>query len=162
MLMALTNRPNYTVMYRLLMALSLVWLVTACGGGQQNNQAETEQSENDVLMNKVLDKHDVAMARMGEIYNLKKQVLARVDSLVAAGGDESAVNELRNIAQNLESADKGMMNWMRDFSNTWDPYKNGEKSDADTKAYYEDQQALVDKVNDDINNSIAAATKALQ
>ena len=154
------TKERITPMRKFLGYLSLVLLVAACGGN--GKQQEEELSENEVLMNAVLDKHDEAMARMGEIYNLKKRLLAKVDSLVSANGEETAINELRDLAGDLEKADVGMMDWMRDFNSTWDPHKDGKLPEEETKAYYEDHQKRVKKVADDINSSILAATLALQ
>ena len=131
--------------------LVLMAALVACGG-----------VDNEALKNKVLDTHDEVMPKMGQVMNLKKQVVAKAAELESADSSNEKIAELRDLAGELEAAYQGMMTWMRDWSESSDPYTKGEVSSSEVTAYYESEQAKVDKVKADINGSIAKAQKALK
>ena len=131
--------------------LVLMAALVACGG-----------VDNEALKNKVLDTHDEVMPKMGQVMNLKKQVVAKAAELESADSSNEKITELRDLAGELEAAYQGMMTWMRDWSESSDPYTKGEVSPSEVTAYYESEQAKVDKVKADINGSIAKAKEALK
>ncbi len=131
--------------------LVLMAALVACGG-----------VDNEALKNKVLDTHDEVMPKMGQVMNLKKQVVAKAAELESADSSNEKITELRDLAGELEAAYQGMMTWMRDWSESSDPYTKGEVSPSEVTTYYESEQAKVDKVKADINGSIAKAQEALK
>lgn len=81
-----------------------------------------------LVKSEVIDIHDVAMAKMGDMISLKKQLIAKLDSNAL---DSSYVMAI----QDLEMADHEMMTWMRGFSNafTSDQLANGLSPTFDTE-----------------------------
>ena len=101
---------------------------------------------------KVMEVHDVAMARMGEMHELKKELRSWIETSI----DSVQINEARSIIKLLDDADEGMMSWMSEFRAP----ETG--SDDLLKSYFESEQVKVDKVSLDINESISRAEKFLK
>ena len=95
----------------------------------------------------VMRVHDEAMARMGEIYELKGQI----EELRLEIQDTNKIVLSQTLVASLEKADEGMMDWMAKFRIP----ENAE--DTQLKAYFAEEQKKVDIVNRDINNAIADA-----
>jgi len=132
-------------------ALLLVALFTvSCGGGFDREAAR----------DKVIDVHDEVMPKLDEVMNLKKQVLAKATEVSAT--ESKTADELRDLAAELESARKGMMTWMNDWSKTSTVHVKGESAEEEQKAYFAAEMERVTKVKEDINSSIAAAKKVLK
>ena len=110
------------------------------------SSCKTEVTDREDFKN-VMKVHDEAMARMGEIHEIKKQV----QSWSQSSTDSSMLIEARNIISLLDSADEGMMSWMADFRTP----ESG--SETDLMAYFESEQIKVNKVGKDINESILRA-----
>lgn len=72
------------------------------------------------LKSEVIDIHDVAMAKMGDMVVLKKKLTENLDSSALDSSYIKAIND-------LELADEEMMTWMRGFSDafTSDQLANG-------------------------------------
>ncbi|MBU2916129.1 hypothetical protein [Reichenbachiella agariperforans] len=119
------------------------------------------------LKAEVITIHDEAMAEMGTIMRLKKELVAELDSTAI---DSTAVVAI----EDLEAAHEGMMVWMRGFSDafTGEELLNGLPEQFDTeeaKAEAEQkldalkaQEASVKKMNEMIKNSISQAKATLQ
>ncbi|OEK06540.1 hypothetical protein [Roseivirga misakiensis] len=131
-------------------ALFLITLfVVSCGDGY-DRLAERD---------KVIDVHDEVMPKLGEVMNLRKQVLNKVSEIE---GDSSKVESLRDLAMQLDDARKGMMTWMNDWSKTSAKHVNGESTVDEQKAYFAAEMKRVTKVKDDINSSIDEAKEVLK
>ena len=115
--------------------------------------------DNEALKNQVLDTHDEVMPRIGELITLRKKILNKVADME---GNEGGINDLRDIAKDLNDAHDGMMNWMREWSTNSDPYINGKATEEEITRFYKEEQEKVDKVKADILNSLAAAKAALK
>ena len=131
----------------------LLLAVMACG---------VEKVDHEAMKNSVLDTHDEVMPKMGNLVKLKKQVLGKVGEIAAADSTDARIAELRDLANELESAYQGMMTWMHEWSEKSDPYTKGTAPSEEITAFYEAEQKKVDKVKADINGSIEKAEKALQ
>ena len=133
--------------------LSLLIAFTACGGGQ-NTEA---------LKNEVLDIHDEVMPLMGEIMSLKKKILTKSQEIVVGNDtDQELVSHLNQIAENLETAGKGMMTWMNDWTKNSAPFL---KEDADinqTITFLEKEKVRIIKVKEDMLSAITSANEALK
>ncbi len=135
-------------MKNLLSSLLIVLLVSSCGEGY-DTQAE---------MDKVMAIHDEVMPKMGQVMKLKKQILQKADE----SSDSTEVNELRDLASDLDKANDGMMVWMRQWSKSANPHIE-EKTDVESrKAFFASQMEKVTQVKTDINSSISKAEEALQ
>ena len=117
-----------------------------------------QQKENPttVLFEETMDLHDVAMARMTEIYTLKKALTEKKDSLSnAAPVDSSSQQEYMLLIKQLEDADEAMMTWMAQFETK---YKN--ETTEKSLNYYKDQKEKILEVSKSMDNAIAQAKAA--
>jgi hypothetical protein len=130
-------------------AFGAVLLLFASCGVSFNTEAKIDE---------VLDIHDEVMPKIGEVMNLKKKVLEKAEIET----DSIKVNELRDLAKQLDDANTGMMVWMREWSANSTPHVTEESSLEERKAFFKEEIEKVSKVRDDINNSIDAAKKELQ
>jgi hypothetical protein len=100
----------------------------------------------------VMKVHDEAMARMGEIHELKKQVRSWADT----ASNSIVISETNEIVRKLDMADEGMMSWMAEFK-----IPDGGPED-ELKSYFAEEQKKVDKVSADIEQAINNALKFLE
>lgn len=124
----------------------------ACGGGFD---AKVEEG-------KILDVHDEVMPKLGEVMSLKRQVLAKATEIEADNPGAEILDELRDLAGELDAAREGMMKWMNDWAKGKEDHVNRTSSEEEQKAFFAAEMALVTKVKEDINSSIAAAKEILK
>ncbi|WP_276496611.1 hypothetical protein [Pontibacter litorisediminis] len=94
----------------LLLALPLA-ILGACQSGASGEEEKTE------LETKVMAIHDEAMARMGDIYKLRRTLRSMRDTLEAQQQtDSTTVLALEQEISGLNKADEAMMQWMRQYS----------------------------------------------
>lgn len=133
--------------------ISLMILLLA-GCGETEKPTNTGNTiDNDQLFSEVMKIHDEAMARMGELNTLKRELQSeqmKVDST------SRLYDSLTSLVLQLERADEGMFNWMGEFK---DPRTSLSQENA--KVYLEGQLNMVNKVADDIDNSISAGANIL-
>ena len=139
-------------MKKLLGILAVLLITFSCGDGF-DREAEVD---------KILDLHDEVMPKIGEVMNLRKKVLAKATDLESGDGTNEQINALRDLAQDLDNAQKGMMQWMNDWAKKSNPHVKGTSTLEEQKAFFADEVVRVTKVKDDINNSIAEAKEALK
>ncbi len=144
-------------MKRVTIFLSLILIITACGGPKLDTVA---------LRNEVMDIHDEVMPKMGELRSLKKQVLAKSEELKSSA-DAQTVGDLENLAGSLDEAYSGMMTWMNDWSKSEKNFlnkDNGLKTGVDPEdaaKFLSDEKERVSKVRDNINSAIKSAKEVL-
>ena len=140
-------------MKRVFGVLLITLFAFSCGGDSYDREAEK---------GKVIDVHDEVMPKLGEVMNLRKQVLAKATELSTDDSESDTVESLRDLASELDAARKGMMTWMNDWSKSSKPHVSGTSTVEEQKAYFIAEMERVTKVKDNINNSIAAANKVLK
>mgnify|MGYP003578087218 CR=1 FL=1 len=96
-------------MKKWLLYLSLPLTLLACQGSA--GEAERQQT----LETEVMNLHDDAMADMGKIYRLRRNLTSLRDTLQAQSADTATINLLTRRIQELEVADEAMMEWMRQY-----------------------------------------------
>ena len=135
------------------LGLVLIAIFTfACGGGFD---AKVEEG-------KILDVHDEVMPKLGEVMSLKRKVLAKATEIEADNPDAESLDDLRNLAGELDAAREGMMKWMNDWAKGKETYVNASTTEGEQIAFFAAEMALVTKVKEDINSSIAAAKEILK
>ncbi len=134
-------------MKKLSLLFVLAVLISSCGSS----------FDQQVAFDEVMDMHDAAMPKIGEVMSLKKQVEAKAQTET----DAAAKAELEELSKELENAQQGMMIWMRGWSSAFTPHKNGETTVEEQKAFFAAEMEKVTKVKDDIFNSIEKAKKEL-
>lgn len=102
--------------------------------------------------------HDEAMARMGEIHRLKKE-LRNILRNVSSPLDTDAREKVSQVLVHLDKADNGMMSWMASFKQP--NSLRQQMSHDEIMAYMKAEKVKVDAVKTDIEESITAATALL-
>ena len=127
---------------QLLILASIVWILSACGGNQKK--------ANDALREKVIAIHDEVMPHMGTLKNYQKQVEKRIAQADSLGISPEEIAELKLLAGDLGNAFEGMFVWMRQFKSV-----NDDMTADQVRDYLLEQKLAVEKVNQDIKESMA-------
>lgn len=135
------------IMKKVFPLLLLIFVAVSCGG--YDTQSKVDE---------VLSIHDEVMPKMGEVMNLKRQVLAEAQKVT----DSAEVTDLRTLAKELDDANSSMMVWMREWSKNSQPHVKEETTIEEREAFFQEEMEKVLMVKENINNSIAAAKKKLQ
>ena len=132
-----------------ILALFIVFATFGCTQTAKENQEQ--EDPNKALYNQVMDIHDEVMPRMDELFKLKKQLSEKIvnsPDLV-----ESKKRELENTIYLLDSASRGMMKWMNDFSPE-------EFSEDDLRIYLEAEMKRMQEVKALMLDALEKGTKA--
>ena len=138
-------KVSFTSIVQLLIFL-IIW---SCGNKGQDHSGHGSSSANNngnqVLYNQVMDIHDEVMPKTEEIYNISKKWKA---ALKDASSDEERELIQRKI-DNLDSANKMMMDWMHEFKPLPDT-----TSEETARAYYETHLEKIKRVKEAILGAI--------
>jgi hypothetical protein len=124
-------------------------VATSCGNKGEHAEHDHHHDEantgspNDALYDEVMKIHDEVMPKMEDIYKMKEELkkqIAEAPTMV-----EEKRKEIENKIAALETASKGMMDWMHDFNPPADSL--GEEV---VREYLEGQMEKVKKVREDI------------
>ena len=96
-------------MKKWLLHLSFPLALSACQG------SASEEDPQQALETEVMALHDEAMADMGKIYRLRRNLTSLRDSLQTQPSDTATISLLTRRIQELEQADEAMMEWMRQY-----------------------------------------------
>lgn len=131
-----------------------ILLLMACSTSTQKEERSSEAaSDLSVLKEEVLAIHDEVMPKMGDLRRARKNLLLQADSLMESDPDRAAM--LTTIADELDAANGGMMVWMRGYEPDYD------STETATWAYFESQKVSVQRVKEDMLNSLAKAKQAM-
>jgi hypothetical protein len=124
--------------------------------GHESHDAEaqdnTEISANEVLYNEVMKIHDEVMPKMDDIHKLKMSIREKLEKNPNLPQTDRI--KLDAMYAKLDSANDGMMIWMREFRPL--PDSTGEEK---AKLYLESEMERVKKVRQNMLNAIEAAGK---
>ncbi|WP_332913450.1 hypothetical protein [Algoriphagus boritolerans] len=91
----------------------------------------------------VIAVHDEVMPKMGQLKSFEKRALQRADELTAMDPIDSVkVQEMKNLALELDQAYEAMFTWMRQYDS-----EDGERTPEEVKAYLDEQMVSVSEVN---------------
>ncbi|MBC5992363.1 hypothetical protein [Pontibacter cellulosilyticus] len=80
------------------------------------SQVQSPEEQQETLEQNVLAVHDTAMAKMEDIFKLRKSLRTLRDTLETQTQPDSAIlNNLQQHIQLLNRADEAMMGWMRQY-----------------------------------------------
>ncbi len=79
------------------------------------NNAPTQEAQKDALEAHVMEVHDEAMAKMGRVYRLRRDLGALRDTLKAQQADSATLQLLHQQLELLSLADSSMMDWMHHY-----------------------------------------------
>jgi hypothetical protein len=133
-------------MRKLLFFLLLPVLLAGCQAGQ------TEEEHRTKLESQVMDIHDEAMAEMGTIYKLRRNLTRLRDTLQVQDTDTAVIQELTTHIVRLNQADEAMMNWMRQYK-----IPDGQQSHELTMHYLQDELSKMRNVKQLMDSTIVAA-----
>jgi hypothetical protein len=135
-------------------------LVGACGSKNQEHDHDHEHghdhehpaadgSPNQALGEEVMKVHDEVMPKMNDIYKLKEGLKKKLSE---PGVTDDKKKEIEQTITQLDSANDGMMVWMRAFNPQPDSL-----DEEKTREYLENEMEKVKKVQDNIQQAIAKA-----
>lgn len=106
-------------------------------------------ADNEQLASEVMEIHDIAMAKMTTMHELKLQLQELEEK-------EGVQKETTESIASLKTAHRGMMQWMREYKKD-----QSQLSEESRKAYLLEEKVKIQHVSDIINNSIASSEKIL-
>lgn len=126
-----------------------VFSLTSCGP----NKAEQQTKEKDALAKEVLDIHDEVMPKMGEIVKLRKEIKGKINKWTETPDTAPAdsLSTATNLVNQLEQADKGMMEWMHEYNGGQGLYEHNLVME-----YLGEEKVKVTKVKEDMESAIEA------
>lgn len=131
----------------ILFALPLLLLLGCTEGGA------SEASQQEALKATVLAKHDSAMARMGDIFKLRRSLRALRDTLAAQEADTATLQALEQQMKDLNGADEVMMVWMRNYQ------APDSLQHAQAMTYLQQELQKIERVQVVMDSTISAARK---
>jgi hypothetical protein len=144
-----------------LVLLSMTALLFSCGSGSQSpadagqNNSSVPKSKSDSMYKAVMDGHDAAMRKMGEIAKYSTLIKQYKDSLQKSGSkDALKESALDSALQGLTDAEDAMNKWMVAF----DPDKAGAAEES-RLAFYTGEEEKITAVEAKMDSSIMAAKK---
>ena len=121
-------------------------------GHDAHAQDKTDTSPNEKLYNEVMKVHDEVMPKMNDIHKLKMSIREKIEKNPNLPKTERL--KLDAMYAKLDSANEGMMVWMREFRPL--PDSVGEEK---AKAYLENEMTRVNKVRENMLKAIESAQK---
>lgn len=138
---------------RLLPFILSFFIASACqqqsGDQHQDHTHHGEAGANQELYDEVMRIHDEVMPKLDDIYKLKT---AKKTRLEMPGLPEQERQQIQNDIARLDSANEGMMVWMREF----DPIPDSVGEDK-ARAYLESELEKVKQVREDILEALQSA-----
>lgn len=151
-----------------ILLLSLAGLLSSCSQNRDERKelavADTTASAaaapgltvEEQLYQEVMVLHDRAMEHMSLIRRLSRQLSDSIeDTGVNPMEQEETINRYRNRLQELKEADEAMRQWMRSFD-----YQD--VAEEEQLPYLQQEKEKIEKVDRQINESIANAREAMQ
>jgi hypothetical protein len=137
-----------------LIIFTLCIALVSCGKSGHENHEDHDggagENPEQGLYDDVMKLHDEGMAKMDEIYKLKEELKEQISS--APELVEEKRKDIEAKILKLDSAQKGMMVWMRSFNPDVDSL-----DEQEYHKYLESEMEKVKKVKDDIFEAIARA-----
>ncbi|MHA6248294.1 hypothetical protein ACXYMU_10185 [Pontibacter sp. CAU 1760] len=90
--------------------LALPALLWACSPDKKQ-----EEDQAGMLETEVMAVHDEAMAKMGDLYKMRRSLRSLRDTLAVRQADSATLKTLQQQIDDLNQADEVMMGWMRNY-----------------------------------------------
>jgi hypothetical protein len=140
------------------LCFAVVFLIVAGACQQKSSEhhhdpdEKIQASPNQALYEEVMAIHNEVMPRMNDLYKRKNALKKQLDT---SGLSEGEKNEIAEKIARIDSANEGMMVWMRQFNPI--PDSLGEDK---ARQYLESEMVKVKKVKDDILAALKDAEPA--
>jgi chromosome segregation ATPase len=126
-------------------------MLWSCQAKQEKTDEPEQSTKVEEFREKVIDVHNEAMPLMTDIYQLKSNLKTQLADSTALKDERK--QQLKDVIARLDSADKGMKVWMREFSSL----ETGGMSDEEAMKLLETEMTKIYKVKEDMFSSVAAA-----
>lgn len=110
-----------------------------CSTAENRDAVQKKHSE-------VMEIHDIAMEKMGEMAKLKKELKSNLNS------DSTNAEKLQIAIENLEIADKVMWDWMHNYHQEIVDTSNVEAALKYLEKQYGDVKVVEEKINTSLKN----------
>jgi transposase-like protein len=135
---------------RISLIFSLILFFQACGSSQKDLNAQ-KRSE-------VIAVHDEVMPKMGQLKSFEKKALLKAEEFASLEQMDSAkVQEMKNLAMELDQAYEAMFVWMRQYET-----EDGERTPEEVKVYLDTQMESVTEVNRLMKAALSKADSLLK
>lgn len=145
-----------------LVVVLIVVTMASCGRGENGdatNVTITKEEQRNELYQQVIVIHDEVMPKMEDIINLQDKIRIQLDSLIEIDSTSERIIILQEMNLKLESADKSMMNWMREF----DVDMNSDEVNQDEAIeYLENEMRRIEEVKEVVNTSIEEVQRSIR
>lgn len=121
-------------------------VIMGCSEGGSPEALQQEELEATVMA-----KHDSAMAQMGDIFKLRRNLQALRDTLSAHDADSATLRALELQIAALEKADEVMMVWMRNYEAP-DSLQHGQ-----AMTYLQQELRKIERVQVIMDSTVSAA-----
>ena len=128
----------------------LLLLLISCNSGP------SEATQQEELEANVMAIHDDAMAKMGDIYKLRRNLRSLRDTLAAHQTDSTTLRALQQQIDELNQADEVMMVWMRNYS------APDTLQQEEAMAYLQQELKKIERVQTVMDSTIQAARQTYQ
>ena len=125
----------------------LIWLVFfSCQSGRNDSKEVNKKTSTVSLRSEILAIHDEVMPKMGELRKTKKNLMIWADSLKKS--DSTGAATLLITADEIASANEGMMDWMRNYEPAY------EGTEEEVLSYLEEQKKSIQRVKENMESSL--------
>lgn len=147
-------------MLKNLVLFTLLLALAACAetAADAPDFTEEELAAQTAAYDEMMEAHDRVMPRMGEIFQLNRSLESQLPEEAAA--DDSTAAQVRTMIERLTAAEDGMMNWMSELE-PLDSLRT-EMDHAAIMQYIDTEDAEIQQVEADMNNSIAEGMKMVK
>lgn len=146
----MSNKIKIMKISRISLIFSLVLVIQACGPSQKEMNAERRAE--------VIAVHDEVMPKMGQLKSFEKKALQKAEEFAAADTvNAEKVQEMKNLALELDQAYEAMFVWMRQYET-----EDGDRSPEEVKTYLEEQMVSVSEVNKLMKSALTKADSLLK
>ncbi|MCJ8164575.1 hypothetical protein MKJ04_06925 [Pontibacter sp. E15-1] len=128
-----------------------VLLFMSCTGNSASEATAQKELEATVLA-----KHDSAMAQMGDIYKLRRNLRSLHDTLAARQTDTLTLQALQEQMEGLSQADAVMMDWMHQY------HAPDSLAPQHAEAYLQQELLKIQRVQFVMDSTLRAARKTFQ
>jgi hypothetical protein len=140
-----------------------IFLLIGCNSSSttSNNDHKATESASDSLMHEIMRQHDVGMAKMNKIREVKSRIQQSLDSIAKLPTDlqKKSVEyrtQLDSTFNWLTFADRHMETWMSEFN--MDSLKNNEEAQV---KYFESEKTKISQVTAEMIGSLKKADSLL-
>ena len=124
-------------------ALLLIACISLDIGCSRESKEKQEDDPNKNLYNQVMDIHDEVMPNMDELYTLKRQLQKKIEN--SPDLVENKRQQLETTILLIDSASRGMMKWMNDFSpEDYSSYELHDYLESEMKRVKQVKEAMLD------------------